>query len=200
MFVLGDGRFAEARRLREVEGWSIKRIAREVHAAQSTVSLWVRDVELTRGRRRALRDWAEEARRAAMRVRRRRRADSAPGRRRRVGIARARLIPCTSPAACSIGEEGSKSRNHVEFVNSDAGMVVLFVRFLRACYRMPHERIRVTCKCLTNNGIALEAIERRALAYGTVRVTVNSTAIVQSIYGAIQEYAGIERPEWLDGR
>ena len=25
----------------------------------------------------------------------------------------------------------------------------------------------------------------------------NSTAIVQSIYGAIQEYAGIERPEWL---
>ena len=29
--------------------------------------------------------------------------------------------------------EGSKCRNHVEFVNSDAGMVVLFVRFLRAC-------------------------------------------------------------------
>jgi hypothetical protein len=31
-------------------------------------------------------------------------------------------------------------------------------------------------------------------------VTVNSTAIVQSIYGAIQHYAGIERPEWVDGR
>jgi hypothetical protein len=36
--------------------------------------------------------------------------------------------------------------------------------------------------------------------YGTARVTVYSTAIVQSIYGAIQEYAGIERPEWVDGR
>jgi hypothetical protein len=36
--------------------------------------------------------------------------------------------------------------------------------------------------------------------YGTARVTVNSTAIVQSIYGAIQQYAGIERPEWVDGR
>jgi hypothetical protein len=30
-------------------------------------------------------------------------------------------------------------------------------------------------------------------------VSVHSTAIVQSIYGAIQEYAGIERPEWVDG-
>jgi hypothetical protein len=34
----------------------------------------------------------------------------------------------------------------------------------------------------------------------TASVTVNSTAIVQSIYGAIQHYAGIERPEWVDGR
>ena len=37
------------------------------------------------------------------------------------------------------------------------------------------------------------------LPYGTGRVlVVHSTFIVQSIYGAIQEYAGIDRPEWLD--
>ena len=30
------------------------------------------------------------------------------------------------------------------------------------------------------------------------RIRVNSTFVVQSIYGAIQEYAGIDRPEWLD--
>jgi hypothetical protein len=29
-------------------------------------------------------------------------------------------------------------------------------------------------------------------------VTICRTAIVQHIYGAIQEYAGFERPEWLD--
>ena len=29
-------------------------------------------------------------------------------------------------------------------------------------------------------------------------MTVHSTFVVQSIYGAIQEYAGIDRPEWLD--
>jgi hypothetical protein len=36
------------------------------------------------------------------------------------------------------------------------------------------------------------------LPYGTARISVYSTFVVQSIYGAIQEYAGIDRPEWLD--
>jgi hypothetical protein len=36
------------------------------------------------------------------------------------------------------------------------------------------------------------------LPYGTGRVSVHSTDVIQSIYGAIQEYAGIDRPEWLD--
>jgi hypothetical protein len=35
------------------------------------------------------------------------------------------------------------------------------------------------------------------LPYGTVRVCVHSTEIVQQIFGAIQEYGGFERPEWL---
>jgi hypothetical protein len=38
---------------------------------------------------------------------------------------------------------------------------------------------------------------RNRLPYGTVRVCVHSTAVVQSIYGAIREYAGFERPGWL---
>jgi hypothetical protein len=41
---------------------------------------------------------------------------------------------------------------------------------------------------------------RNVLIHGTARVSVFSTAIVQSIYGAIQEYAAVERPEWVDGR
>jgi hypothetical protein len=36
------------------------------------------------------------------------------------------------------------------------------------------------------------------LPYGTARIAVHSTFLVQSIYGAIQEYGGFERPEWLD--
>jgi hypothetical protein len=36
------------------------------------------------------------------------------------------------------------------------------------------------------------------LPYGTCRVSVYRTRIVQAIYGAIQEYGGFDRPEWLD--
>lgn len=39
---------------------------------------------------------------------------------------------------------------------------------------------------------------RNKLPYGTCKVVVSRTAIVQHIYGAIQEYAGFDRPEWLD--
>jgi len=39
---------------------------------------------------------------------------------------------------------------------------------------------------------------RRPLLFGTARLTVHSTAIAQSIYGAIQEYALIARPEWAE--
>jgi hypothetical protein len=38
---------------------------------------------------------------------------------------------------------------------------------------------------------------RNVLPYGTCRVTVCSVDVVQHIYGAIQEYGGFERPEWL---
>lgn len=125
--------------------------------------------------------------------------------------------------------EGSKARNAAIFTNSDVDMVAFFVRFMRECYEVAPERIRFSVNCHLNNGLPLEEIEtwwltrlglplasRRAAAvnrpsrasrgrhnvllYGTARVAVHSTAIVQSIYGAIQEYAGIERPEWLDCR
>ena len=38
---------------------------------------------------------------------------------------------------------------------------------------------------------------KNRLPYGTVRVCVHSTRVIQSIYGSIQEYGGFERPEWL---
>jgi hypothetical protein len=39
---------------------------------------------------------------------------------------------------------------------------------------------------------------RNKLPYGACRIVVNRTSVVQSIYGAIQEYAGFDRPAWLD--
>ena len=39
---------------------------------------------------------------------------------------------------------------------------------------------------------------RNVLVYGTARLCVHSTFLIQSIYGAIQEYRGFDRPQWLD--
>ena len=39
---------------------------------------------------------------------------------------------------------------------------------------------------------------RNKLPYGTCRVVVHRSRVVQAIYGSIQEYGGFDRPEWLD--
>jgi transposase-like protein len=123
--------------------------------------------------------------------------------------------------------EGAKSRNNVIVCNADADLLVTFLRFLRTHYAVPDEKVAFTVNCFLGNGRTLTEIEawwlqrldlptaclrqavvnrassasqrkRRTLVYGTGRLVVHSTFIVQSIYGAIQEYAGIDRPEWLD--
>jgi hypothetical protein len=124
--------------------------------------------------------------------------------------------------------EGSKARNVAQLVNSDADLMRTFLSFLRTCYEVTDDRVALSVYCFLGNGLSLDEIEgwwldrldlpptclRKAvvnrpssasafrkghvLPYGTARVSVHSTFIVQSIYGAIQEYAGIDRPEWLD--
>jgi transposase-like protein len=124
--------------------------------------------------------------------------------------------------------EGSKARNVAQLVNADADLLQKFLVFLRACYDVPDDRVALSVNCFLGNGLSLEEIQewwltrlglpatclRKAvvnrpssasklrkghvLPHGTGRISVHSTFIVQSIYGAIQEYAGIERPEWLD--
>ena len=126
--------------------------------------------------------------------------------------------------------EGAKSRNVVIFANSDADMMELFLRFLRSCYDVVDEQVAFSVNCHVRDGLDASEItgwwlqrlglpaacarapivnrpsnasrRRRGhvLPYGTARLAVYSTFIVQSIYGALQEYAGIERPEWIDLR
>jgi hypothetical protein len=124
--------------------------------------------------------------------------------------------------------EGSKARNAAQLVNADADLIAKFLGFLRSCYDVADERVAFSVNCFLGNGLSLDEVQawwlarlglpatclRKAvvntpssasrlrkghvLPYGTARISVHSTFIVQSIYGAIQEYAGIDRPEWLD--
>ena len=92
---------------------------------------------------------------------------------------------------------------------------------------MRDDSLRLRINCHLGNGLSLEEIEewwltelglprtclrtstvnrasraskgiRRPLVHGTAELRVGSTWVIQSIYGAIQEYTGSTRDEWLD--
>jgi hypothetical protein len=124
--------------------------------------------------------------------------------------------------------EGAKDRNTVNFSNSDPRMLVLFRRFLTEALAIEIDEITMSVNVYTNNGISIETIEaywldllelprssvrkhtvnhmptsssgraRNKLPYGVCTLRVQSTWMVQHIYGAIQEYGGFDEPAWLD--
>lgn len=123
--------------------------------------------------------------------------------------------------------EGDKGRDAVRLANSDPELLRLFDRFLRECYEAPVHRISISCNLFADHVERQRDIEqfwldtlglpsfclrasivnryskysqkkrKNKLPYGTCRVSYCDTRTVQSIYGAIQEYAGFDRPEWL---
>jgi transcriptional regulator with XRE-family HTH domain len=143
------------------------------------------------------------------------------------GRAMARRGDLLHQAGCMLHwAEGSKTRNRVVLVNSDPHMLRFFKRFLQECYGVADERFLFSVNCYLNNGLSVDDIEahwleqlalpraclrkatinnpsraskqqKRNLPYGTGRLAVHSTVIVQSIFGAIQEYAGFAEPAWI---
>jgi hypothetical protein len=206
----------------------MKEIAGIVGCALSSVSYWTRDIQLTEEQKAALQsrnpgiNGQIVAVANATRARRRRREFQQHGRRLARDGERLHAAGCMLYWA-----EGSKSRNSIQFVNSDPAMVRYFVSFLRTYFELPDESFRVDCNlfadhverqrdieqhwldvlglprsCLRKSTVNVyskysQKKRRNRLPYGTVRVCVHSTQVVQSIYGAIQEYGGFERPEWL---
>jgi hypothetical protein len=107
-------------------------------------------------------------------------------------------------------------------------MISLFARFLRECFDVPRDSILVSVNLFSDHADHQASIERLwldtagapasslrmstvnaysrsstrkrvgRLPYGTCRLSVHSTEVVQGIYGAIQELGRFVRPEWLD--
>ena len=209
----------------------MKEIARVVGVSPSTVSLWVRDIELPEGQHEALlarnpaynyqrNGWAENVRR---------------GKARRNGyqLRGRQLVRLANPlyiAGCMLyWAEGDKTRNSVRLSNSDPDLIALFGRFLRECFDVPEENFRVNCYLFADHIARQREVEKfwldvlglpraclrksivnsysraskrkrvNKLPYGTCKVVVHRTEIIQTIYGSIQEFAGFQRPSWLDG-
>jgi transposase-like protein len=217
-----------ARELRRTEGASIKEIARRTSAAQSSISRWVRDIELTEEQREALRIAAYHGhiKGRTMNALLRREA-------RVMAQEEGRMLAAQGDRLFVIGcmlywAEGGKDRNQVKFTNSDPAMVGVFVRFLRTYWNLRDIDIRITCNLFADHverqreiedvwlgvaGLSRDSLckstvnvyskysnkrRQNKLPYGTCRVSVSRTRIVQSIYGAIQELGGFTRDAWLE--
>jgi transposase-like protein len=219
-----------ARRIRREEGAPINEIARRLGVSKSSVSLWVREIQLTDDQRQALRErnpaynrqlsgtLKQAARRRAERV-----GYQDDGRRR------ARERDPVFVAGCMLyWAEGAKDRNQLQFANSDPVMARFFVDFLKTYFGLRGSDIRITCHLYADHVAKQDEIEQhwldtlglpRAalrksvvnvyskyskrkrvgnLPFGTCRVVVSRTWVVQTIFGAIQELGGFTRDAWLE--
>ena len=217
----------EARRLR-LEGASITEIEHALGVARSSVSRWVRDVELGPEAHARLIERvrlgpivAGERKAAVARTIRQSYQDE--GRR----LAQER--DATYAAGCMLyWAEGAKGRNAVQLVNSDPELVACFTAFLRQHFDVKAKRMTLKCNLFADHLVRQHEIEdfwldrlelgrdslrrstvntyskysqkkrKNKLPYGTATIRVHSTRIVQTIYGSIQELGGFDRPEWLD--
>lgn len=217
---------AQARQLRSL-GAPIGMIAQHLGVSKSTVSIWVRDIELLPRQKKRNLQRARVVRSTAW---------SEKHRRLRVqwqleGRERARRGETLHQAGCMLyWAEGAKGRNSVRFVNSDGPMVAFFAGFLRECFEVGPDDFTFHLNAYTTQTRSIDEIEAYWLAllglnresarkhtvnhfptsssgrkvdklpFGVCMLRVKrSTRILQHIYGAIQEYSGIDRPEWLDG-
>ncbi len=218
----------KARTLRK-QGKSVKEIAQEIGVAKSSVSTWVRDIELTKeqvealgNRRPQFGDIHKGSKAVKAKYKELRLQYQKEGRQK----ARERDLLHSQGCMLYWGE-GSKARDEVQLANSDPDLLRLFLKFLRESLQVPEEKIVMVIHCYLDNGLSSEEITEywlktldlkpinirkaiinlqpsssqqkgRKLPYGTCHIRVYSTQHIQHIYGAIQEYAGIDKPEWLD--
>jgi hypothetical protein len=212
----------KARELRR-RGMSVGAIAKAVGASKGSVSVWVRDIELTEEQKAALKRcqhrWGAQNKGAqANRSKHleKRKAYQEAGR------ARAREGSPLHLAGCMLyWAEGAKKRNHLYFVNSDSNMLQLFIRFLRdelkvddsdiALYIHCHNAddikriqqywtdvLQLPSSCLRKAQVKKGSDTRRnILTHGVCGIAVNRTELVMHIFGAIQEYGGFDNPDWL---
>jgi transcriptional regulator with XRE-family HTH domain len=225
----------EAKRLRKEEGKSIKKIAETLNVSKGTVSLWVRNIELTQKQKKRLeKNCGRGSYEARMRGGETRRKIHYEKRKKYQENGREFFKKNKDDILFISGVmmywcEGTKqnNKNTVDFSNSDVCMIKIFLRFLKQFYDIKNDDISIYIHCYTTvnsvdiieqywsrelelpkscfkktrvNVVSKASKRKRpinSLPYGTCKVVVYRTDIIQSIYGAIQEFGNFERLEWL---
>lgn len=138
----------EARQLRR-EGVSLREIAQKISISKSTVSVWIRDIVLTREQIEKLRQselrGAEIGRQKSAEIRRKIRKNTL----NQHYISGAQMLPTiTRRDLLMIGlalywGEGSKKNGQLQFCNSDPKVIQFLLLWLQKCFDIPKEHF--TC-------------------------------------------------------
>lgn len=211
----------EARRLRQ-QGFSVRDITKLLGVSKGSVSLWVKDIELSEEQRRHLKSRQRQvgsnnqgSKTNEVTYRERRRQYQEVGRARAREGSKLHLIGCMLYWA-----EGAKKRNTLYFANSDANMLLIYLRFLKEELNVITEAIKIQIHCHATDEMEVKRIENYWLALlqlppsalhktqvkmgsvthhnvlpnGVCGLRVNSTELTMHVFGAIQEYGGFENP------
>lgn len=212
----------KARSLR-ISGWSIRRIADRLHVAKSSVSRWVRDIELTQDQLNLLTKRSRSQYLIGSHAYSARCAEKRE-KAKLEGMEKARQHDALHALGCALyWGEGGKSQRHIAFSNADPNMIRVFIHFLQKSLFIPTEKIIYSIQCyddlhtvkeieaywmkVTNlpkqnirkttiNKVSPYSQRKRAgkLEWGTCRISVYSVEAFFHISGAVEEYGSLCKP------
>jgi Helix-turn-helix len=216
-----------ARALRAEHGTPIKELARLLHVSPATVSGWVREIRISPEQQQRNAARAGKARGDAWRAlnREKRRLYQEEGRRRAKLKDPVHLAGCMLYWAEGTKDRNSVVLTNSDpdmhrffrvFLRTSLGVADadLSIRLnvylgnglslaeIEGFWLNQLELPRAALRKHSINHFPTSSSGRKtnALPHGVCTIRVSrSTALVQHIYGAIQEYAGFEEPRWLDG-
>lgn len=218
---------AIARQMRAEHGTPVKQLARLLDVSQGTASVWVRDIVLTEEQRRKNAARAGLIRRTAWSeiCRDRRRAFQAEGRkkaRRRDPLhlggcmlywaegakARNTLILANSDVNMLIFYRRFLVESllvPVERITIRLNVYLGNAKTIQEIERYWLDSLALPESCLRKHSLnhfptSSSGLKKNRLPHGVCTVKVlKSTPLVQHVFGAIQEYSGLDEPSWLDG-
>ena len=215
---------SDARKLRE-NGWRIIDIANHLDVSRASVTRWCRDIQLSLTQIKNLEDssnqWYAQQRGAETN---KRKALAERKQYQEQGRIKARNGNVLHRMGCMLyWAEGAKHRYNVRFVNTDVNMMKIFARFLLHELQAPVDKLRLN---IMSHSVQPEEHRRVASFWlsslnlpasvkctvtikkgtrsrharyknGICAIQISSVAIAQHIFGAIQEYLAIDKPEWM---
>tara|TARA_Y100001935_G_scaffold247788_1_gene244130 strand:+ start:342 stop:1013 length:672 start_codon:yes stop_codon:yes gene_type:complete len=213
----------KARELRR-RGLSLNEIKNKVKASKSSVSIWVRDIELTEEQLKQLKNYGQKKAGEANRK-------NALLKRKQYQLEGRELARQKANEPLFVGglmlywAEGAKSRSQADFTNSDLEMHKYYMKFLRKYF--PNQKLSACINCYidihnyenildywsSNLGLdksiftkpqinnspkssSKKSQRKQKLPFGTLKIRFTDVRTLQQFYGAIQEIAGFTNPAW----